>query len=74
MMLPPCESLHSHVADGYNVDLPIRTLRLSNFSGRINVLRFQIPRDLRSWLTCAYKAKLKLEKYNEKKRDAALKS
>lgn len=65
-MMPPRESFHSHVADGYDVGLTSRPLRLSNLGRRMNVLRFQIPRDLRSRITYADKIDLWLEEYNIK--------
>ena len=62
VMMLPGETLHSHVADGYDVRLAAWTLRLSNLSGRVNVLRFVIPRDLRSRLTCAHETKYVMKK------------
>lgn len=62
VMVPPRECLHSHVADGHDVRLAVRFLGFSNLRGRINVLRLEIPRDLRPRFACADKVRVQLEK------------
>lgn len=67
-MVPPRERLHSHVADGYDVALAVRPLSLSNLGGRVNVLRLQIPRDLRARFACANnKVEVQLERRRKRK-------